>query len=229
MKNFIVLLLIFISISARASDITADKRLYLGIIENNIGYVEQAINDGAYLNKKYNQDYTPLSLACTINSKPIIIKKLINAGADFRFENSKKENLLAIALNQSANAKTIQMLINYGLNPNDKNNKGKTALYTGLIHKAPYEAIVALLQNGANTNIPFEYKGNPVYPLTLAVLLESPREIIKVLIKYSNQDAQFQALTAAITINDTKTYQLFKDSGLLKEQHNTIHDDTDGD
>lgn len=220
MKNFIFLLLVLFPVFTQASDMTADKRLYLGITKNNIKYVEQAINEGAYLNKKYNQDFTPLSLACTINSEPIIIKKLINAGADIRFENSKKENLLTIALNKSAKAETIKMLINYGLNPNDKNNQGQTALYSGLIHKAPYEAIVALLQNGANSNIPFEYKGNPIYPLTLAVLLDSSPDIIKILIQYSNQDAQFQALTATISTDNTQAYQIFQDSGLLtKETH----------
>ncbi len=199
--------------TARAAD--ADRMLYLGVIENNLAYVDQAVMDGAYLNKKYNEDYTPLMVACAANDNPAILKSLINAGADFRFKNTKGQNLLTAALNADARPENIRLLINYGINPNESDKTGKTPLYTALINKIPFAALQTLLQNGANPDQPFDFNGNKVYPLTLAVSQNSSPEIIKLLICTSSQDAHFQALTAVINNNDKQNYQLFKEAGLI--------------
>ena len=57
MKNIIAFILALLySLPTPAQTNNADKMLYLGIIENNQAYVDQAIIDGAYLNRKYNED-----------------------------------------------------------------------------------------------------------------------------------------------------------------------------
>ena len=201
MKNIIAFILALLySLPTPAQTNNADKMLYLGIIENNQAYVDQAIIDGAYLNRKYNEDYTPLAVACA---------SLINAGADIRFQNTHKQNLLTVSLNSKANPENIHLLINYGLSPNEADGSGYTPLYTALINKAPHEAILALLQG--------DFGGHEIYPLSLAVAAGSAPETIKHLMDYSNQDAHFQALTATVTNDDSQSYQIFQDSGLLQK------------
>ena len=218
MKNIIAFILALLySLPTPAQTNNADKMLYLGIIENNQAYVDQAIIDGAYLNRKYNEDYTPLAVACAANDTPSILKSLINAGADIRFQNTHKQNLLTVSLNSKANPENIRLLINYGLSPNEADGSGYTPLYTALISKAPHEAIGALLQGGANPNIPFDFGGHEIYPLTLAVAAGSAPETIKHLMDYSNQDAHFQALTATVTNDDSQSYQIFQDNDLLQK------------
>lgn len=215
-KLFLLLIGLLFCSPLKAESIDADKMLYLGIIENNPAYVDQAIINGAYLNRRYDDDYTPLMIACALNSQPAILKSLINAGADMRVQNSQKQTLLTAALNNKSSPENIRLLTNYGLNPNEQDDEGHTPLYTALINKAPLQVISTLINVGANPDLPFNFKGNEIYPLTMAVILKQDRDIKTLLIRHSNQDAQFQALMAAVANNDKETHKLFQELNIIK-------------
>lgn len=180
----LALFLIFISHFAFANEpLNSNKMLYLGLVENNLAYVETAISRGANFNHLYDNDLSPLMLACDHNDNPQIIKKLINSGADINFTNSKGDNTLSIALKKRASAEIIELLLYHGANPNH----------------------------------PLNFEGNPIYPLTLAVMLPSSLDIINLLLATSNQDAKFQALMATVTSENQAIYDLFITAGVVKK------------
>ncbi len=205
--TFYILTLLLASASAFAAD--ADQRLYTGIAENNLAAVELAIAGGAYLNKTYDNDLTPLMNALTVPHTDIrLIRRLISSGADARYIAPDGNTPLLLALQTNASPVTLQLLLNAGANPNLANKEGYTPLLAALTRSQTPETIKILLNAGADANRPARLGGNPLYPLTAAVALNAPRETILLLLKNSNQDAGFQALTAAIADGNEEMQKL---------------------
>ena len=90
--------------------------------------VRQLIQDGADVNAKDEDGWTPLMLAAAHNSNPEVLKVLIEAGADVNAKDTDGLTPLMLAAQHNPNPKALTALLEAGADAKAKNNEGKTAL-----------------------------------------------------------------------------------------------------
>jgi ankyrin repeat protein len=124
---------------------------------NDLATAERLLREGADPNATNEYGVTPLALACTNGSAPMV-EKLLAAGA-----NPSETALMTCSW--TGNAETIKLLLDRGANPNAKETgRGQTALMWALDQKHP-DAARALIEHGADVNA---HSKNDFTPLLFA-------------------------------------------------------------
>lgn len=216
--HIIILLSTIFSPPALASD--ADIALRRGIQTNDPTLVTQAIAAGAELNIFSSTQSPPLVMACRLQANPQILQSLINAGASLNRVSISNEAPIFACITDTPQTSNIKLLCQSGAELNIRNFTGHTPLTLALQKNYPPALLRLLLNSGASPNFPADLSHRKIYPLTLAVILHSPPEIISMLLPVSSPDAAFQALTVVSVTDNQDIRQLFEQHGLLQPKAN---------
>lgn len=145
----------------------ATKKLNSAVKRGNIKVVRSSIDDGADVNNKDKNNWTPLHLASK-RGYVKIVKILIDAGANLSLSNQISKTTgndqkgsnpinLAIQYNHNETAKLLinemsQFIIDTGNNVNSKDKNGWTPLYLMAMFSDDMEKVKALIDAGADVD-----------------------------------------------------------------------------
>ena len=87
--------------------------------------INDAIKNGADVNKKDEYGDTPFKMAATWNSNPEVLKALIEAGTDVNAKNINEDTPLSLAARNNSNPDVITNLLKYGANAKARNPNGR--------------------------------------------------------------------------------------------------------
>jgi len=158
---FVMSLICFAAGSALAAISDSD---FLDLCETgNLQQIEEAINDGANINARNEDQETPLMWAAWGNPDPEVIAFLVKAGADIKAKDKEGDAPLMFAAISNSSAKIITALVEAGADVNAQNDKGSTPLILAVkfntedleaqrSEPSP-EVIITLLQLGADAKI----------------------------------------------------------------------------
>ena len=166
-------------------------RVFLGICaEGTAKDVNQALEFGANIGAKDDQDMTTLMYAAKSNADPAVMKVLLDAAAAFNKDirnilqkvdvnagNKEGKTVLMFAA-ESNSSDVVQVLLKAGADVNAKDKQDRTVLIWAVVGKAKPEVISMLLDVGADINV--KDKQN-MTPLMFAVKNNSS-EIVQVLL-----------------------------------------------
>ena len=146
--------------------------------------INNAIKNGADVNAKDKNGFTPLMFAAAMNSEPKVIVALIKAGADInaRSEGGGSSLIMALSINNYNNNEVIIALIKSGANVNARIKEGDTPLMIAARKSSNPEVITTLIKAGADANMRGE---NGETALMIAAAYSSNAEIITAIAKAS--------------------------------------------
>jgi ankyrin repeat protein len=110
----------------KPSESFISTNLVLYIRTNQIDSIREEMDNGADINAKYANDWTPIHYAIRENN-PKILQLLIDNGADINAQNIDGNTPLIIAT-MTRNLNSIKTLIKHNANPNLKNKHDKMAI-----------------------------------------------------------------------------------------------------
>jgi len=118
--------------------------------------IQAAINNGANVNARDHDGFTPLIVAAMYNPTPEVISTLVKARADLKAMDSDGRTALMVAARLNPNPEVIARLLQAGADVNAQDGNGDTALTSAAQSinspEVIAEVISALLRAGANVN-----------------------------------------------------------------------------
>ena len=121
-----------------------ESNLLTAIRKGSISEINQAIQNGAKVNAKDNDGWTPLVFACDNKASKEVIELLIAKGAKVNAKDNDGWTPLMIACANKAPKEVIELLIAKGAKVNAKTNFRRTPLMFACANKAPKEVIELL-------------------------------------------------------------------------------------
>ena len=121
-----------------------ESNLLTAIRKGSISEINQAIQNGAKVNAKDNDRWTPLMFACENKASKEVIELLIDKDADVNAKTNAGWTPLMLALRHKAPKEVIELLIAKDADVNAKTNAGQTPLMLALLYGAPKEVIELL-------------------------------------------------------------------------------------
>ena len=125
--------------------------------------IEDAINDGANINARNEDQESPLMLAAWGNSDPKVITALVKAGAEINAKDKVGDAPLMFAAISNSNPEIVKALVEAGAEVNAKNDKGSTPLILAVKNNPAEleanrsepspEVVLTLLQLGADAKL----------------------------------------------------------------------------
>ena len=112
--------------------------------------VQEAINQGADLNKRDNDGRTPLMWAAARNPNPEVITVLLKAGADLNARDKDGWTSLMIAAWYNQSSEVITILLKAGADLNARGKYGWTPLMIAASYNDNPEVLTTLLRAGAD-------------------------------------------------------------------------------
>ena len=164
----------------------ATASLMQAIQDDDIDAVKQALENGAHVNARIDEDHPPASLRTAIQKgNKDIVQLLLQYGAKLHTKRDTVE-LSLIEAAAKGDIDTINSLIEKGSNVNVSNKQGESALMWASI--GGYDDIVSLLlENGANVN----WKNTIGQTPLIWAVFGGKKTIVKLLIKHeANIDAK---------------------------------------
>ena len=140
--------------------------------------INDAIKNGASVNARNDNGFTPLTWAALNNPDPEVLTALIKEGADVDAANGETALMSAVCGNSSP--KLIELLLRNGADINAC-AEGMTALTLAIGKNADPEIIELLLKNGADINA---VNKDGLTALMSAAMRNSNPEIIELLLEY---------------------------------------------
>lgn len=114
--------------------------------------VLDALNDGANVLDKNDENCTPLMFAAEENNDPMVIKALIDAGAPLEAKTKGGATPIMGAAQKNSNIEVLQVLIDAGADVNKVNDIGFTPLIYATVYNNNPEFIKRLVNAGADVN-----------------------------------------------------------------------------
>lgn len=214
-KLLLTYLVLLFGLSSPGLAADANAELYQGIIHRQLSAVTNAISNGADLNYSSSSTEPPLVFACRRRAPKNILQALINAGANLNAINASQTAPIFACLTDTPKDSNLRLLCESGADLNIRNAEGHTPLTLALHKRYPSSSTSILLNCGASPDFPAYISERKIYPLTLAVILNSAPQTIAQLLPNSSPNAVFQALTVVSVTNNQDIRLLFEQHGLL--------------
>ena len=128
--------------------------------------VEEAIRQGADVDRKNNMGQTPLMLACAGDFRTMeeVETALLEAGADASIADNQSRTALHMA-SQAGNKDIIRLLCDNGVDVNGSDQQGKTPLLLAA-REGQNDMVAFLIENGADVNLVSNSQRSALYYAT---------------------------------------------------------------
>ena len=128
--------------------------------------VEEAIRQGADVDRKNNMGQTPLMLACAGDFRTMeeVETALLEAGADASIADNQSRTALHMA-SQAGNKDIIRLLCDNGVDVNGSDQQGKTPLILAA-REGQNDMVAFLIENGADVNLVSNSQRSALYYAT---------------------------------------------------------------
>jgi ankyrin repeat protein len=175
--GFLICALIVITIFSVTDDTDRDPlKLYE---KDSLQEINDDIANGANVNRKNRERWTPLIVAAHYNHDPEVLTALINAGADINARSIYGYTPLMTVVSTNANPEATSAIINAGADVNVKDKDENTPIALAARYNSNPEVITDLIKAGTDVNTR-DYNGTT--PLIWAVLRNTKHEVISALI-----------------------------------------------
>jgi ankyrin repeat protein len=141
------------------------------------------IQNGADIDAKDINDFTPLFLAIDSKEENALIKALLEHNADPNIKNNQGQSSFYRAIEKERKIEELTLLLDHGADINTKDENQCTPLFLAIKNYAPIEIIKFLLENGADVNVTTKEWDNQLTPLFLAALKQN-KDYIELLLEY---------------------------------------------
>ena len=188
------------TIPTTKTNTTISKELINSIKNNDLELVKDLVQQGADVNVRDNDSWTPL-IRASWNDNLEIVKYLVENGADINAKNKEGNTALKWA-SYHGELEIVKLLVEHGADINIKNNRRRTALIeastrTFFSNPRGLETIKYLVEHSADINAKDDEGNTALYWVSRFGNLE----IVKLLVEHSADDIDVALKTASIHEN----------------------------
>ena len=149
----------------RINENAKDNPLHQAIRAKDIDFalIKSLVSNGADVNAKDDDGYTPLNLAVRRHYNLELVKFLVSQGADVNVKDKHGCTPLHEAAKWNENVEVVKFLVSQGADVNAKNDAGCTPLHGAAFRNKNVEVVNFLVSKGADMNAKSKFGSIPLH------------------------------------------------------------------